>query len=173
MHEQWIAPACCSAKALQQLPRRDGSAIASAAAAAQLRSSRCRAAPAHCTSCPAPRVLRARHKCRQSRALCGMPGAERACNRLADKPCARAGSTEIMGRPRRRRSESTRRARERAAKVCGRVSCCGGGLRVLPFLLVCKRQFWNQFQWGAAPRPHARPLRLHSSGSVNSHLDRY
>jgi len=135
VHEQWIAPACCSAKALQQLPRRDSSTIASAAAAAQLRSSRCRAAPAHCTSCPAPRALRARHKCRQSRALCGMPGAERACNRLADKPCARAGSTEIMGRPRRRRSESTRRARERAAKVCGRVSSCCVGWIADPFFL--------------------------------------
>ena len=133
MHKQWIATCLLQCKALQKLPRRSNSAIVSAAAAAQLRSSRCRAAPAHCTSCPAPRVLRARHKCRQSRALCGMPGAERACNRLADKPCARAGSTEIMGRPRRRRSESTRRARERAAKVCGRVSCCVGWIAGSPF----------------------------------------
>ena len=125
VHEQWTAPACCSAQALHQLPRRDGSALrvrqqqlSCGRAAAELRLHTARVAQS------SSRALRARHKCRQSRALCGMPGAERACNRLVDKPCARAGSTEIMGRPRRRRSESTSRARERAAKVCGRVSCC-------------------------------------------------
>ena len=177
VREQEIACARHSASTLQLLLHRGEDVDLSAAGAAQLRPSRCRAALAHCRALAAKssrsRFAQAaqwqakrdvvRH---DMRGVCVQDAGRQAVSASRDGRNRGTAKEETI-----RQHESRTRARSEGvwSRSCGE----GGGLRNRVFLTGKNDSFDASVRRAAPQARMHRPLRFPHSVSVNSHHDRY